>query len=205
MQCVQDVTPCDNPVQLDVPALKALEAQCGKTFALAAYCTGANEASVFPEVCSDFSFLDTDCAGKHVWLNMPRDRVLEYLQHYRACKKKDPHHTSACILVPMWRARRCAWRPLIKDMLLLRDFKHGSVPCLTAEPRDKARSWFVYYDAPTPIFKVSAVSSTTDESLLMQFSGVVGGQPAEVVADSGSTNTFMTSRYAGMGGFTVKP
>ena len=38
-----------------------------------------------------------------------------------------------------------------------------------------------------------------------KFSGVVGGQPAEVVADSGSTNTFMNSRYVGLGGFTVKP
>ena len=135
-----------------------------KFFALAACCTGADEASVFLEVCNDLSFLETYCAGKHVWLptysvNMPRDRDLEYLQQYRASdphhtSDKDPHHTSPCILVPMWRARRCTWRQLLKDMLHLRDFKHGYVHCLTAEPKGKARSYFVYHDAPKLIFKV---------------------------------------------------
>ncbi|KAK9901094.1 hypothetical protein WJX75_003829 [Coccomyxa subellipsoidea] len=37
------------------------------------------------------------------------------------------------------------------------------------------------------------------------FSGVVGGQPAEVVADFGSTNTFMTSRRGAMPEWAASP
>jgi hypothetical protein len=57
--------------------------------------------------CKDFfskdcSFLTADVTGKHVWMFPPPDQVLvkDAVDHMVDCWRKDPEHTSACILLP---------------------------------------------------------------------------------------------------------
>lgn len=77
-----------------------MQLRYGQVFDYDACC---NYESGCDSKCPDYGshgiFMETDVAGKHIWLNAPFAEMPAYLEHYLACKAKDPHHTSACIVV----------------------------------------------------------------------------------------------------------
>lgn len=111
-------------VVFDQEQLLLWQAVTGRTFSLnssnckeyAAACFVSPDASPLKK-----SFLHEDCAGHHVWLDPPENKLYVMLQHYVACKARCPESTSACILVPRWRGGS-AWRKLLSGMRLLHEY-----------------------------------------------------------------------------------
>lgn len=66
--------------------------------------------------------METDVAGKHIWLNAQFAEMPAYLEHYLACKAKDPHHISACIVVLKGAGH---WKKSLSGMELLHEYNKG--------------------------------------------------------------------------------
>jgi hypothetical protein len=85
---------------------RELQDLTSRQFTLDACCNDNGSNALVSKFCSKSnSFLETDVQGEHVWLNPPFNQLREFISHYLQCKAKSPHTTSACILVPKWRAR----------------------------------------------------------------------------------------------------
>ena len=100
-----------------------MQLRCGHDFDYDACC---NYESGCDSKCSGYSshgsFLEAGCAGKHIWINAPFADMPAYIEHYLACKAKDPHHTSACIVVPNSAGH---WRKSLAGMELLHEYGRG--------------------------------------------------------------------------------
>jgi hypothetical protein len=95
-------------------------------------CISARIASTGPEPSGSIrnshtdteQFLQQDCSGHHIWLNPAYKDLRACLQHYLHCKAKDPHNTSAAILVP--KHMSADWWPLLKGMHLTKEYPKGT-------------------------------------------------------------------------------
>lgn len=192
--------PSSNPSPFSDGIESQKDPQNGMPFTLAA-CTPFGEQTFFAKSCQDQTFLDIDCSGKHVWLNPHSSLAHDYMQHYFQCKAKNPHATSACIVVPSWRQPK-SWRPLLNQMRLLTVYSPGDVPAFTAEILEKDRSWSIYFDPPFPRLTLNVL---TKETPAMQFSGFVAGASARIKVDSGASNCFVNAAFCEQSGIRFTP
>jgi hypothetical protein len=147
------------------------------------------------------TFLNTDRSREHVWLNPHSSLAHDYMQHYFQYKAKNPHATSACIVVPSWRQPK-SWRPLLNQMRLLTVYSPGDAPAFTAETLEKDRSWSIYFDPPVPRLTLNVL---TKEIPAMQFSGFVAGASARIKLDSGASNCFVSAAFCEQSGIRFTP
>lgn len=182
-----------------------MQLRCGQPFDYDACC---NEESGCDSKCPGYgshgSFLETDVAGKHIWLNAPFAEMPAYLDHYLACKAKDPHHTSACIVVPKGAGH---WKKSLSGMELLHEYSKGE--CLLVAHGDSAANGphvpcgiavQVYYDPPVAKVAVNAVGK---KRLTMQFGCAVAGVSGSALMDSGAEDQFISEAFAKRAGITV--
>ena len=149
--------------------------------------------------------MESDVAGKHIWLNAPFADMPAYLEHYLACKAKDPHHTSACIVVPKGAAQL---KKSLSGMELLHEYNRGEY-MLVAHGHSAASSSHVacgiavqvYYDPP--VAKV-AMNALGKKRLTMQFDCAVAGVSGSVLMDSGAEDQFISEEFARRVGIKVQ-
>ena len=127
--------------------------------------------------CPDFSFLDYDCAGECVWMNPPFANAHVFIEHYLACKARDPMHTSAVIVLPKW--RNVKWAKLVEHMTLVHEYPARTMLFTRPSPSNPAERekvgpapWpvQVWYCAPS-----TGVASTSGRTL--SASGRTGRAP----------------------------
>lgn len=183
-----------------------LQRLCGRSFDLDACCNDSGDNSLCGRnFCSPVrSFLNHDCSGQHVWLNAPFARLSEFLQHYLQCKARQPHSTSACILVPSWYGKVAAsWRPMLAGMSLLHTYRKGSVLFSAPTPTGQRKvlpaiPWDVqvWYDPPVAgDLSINAVSGPVS-ALAMSFTGTVHDAPCTVLVDSGAKGyAYVSAQY----------
>ena len=145
-------------------------------------------------VCSDpsslhESFLQENVSGHHVCLNAPAAHVPEYIQHYMTCKAAAPYTTSACIIVPKIAHR--PWQFLLHGMRLLHVYNVGDK--VGDAQQGLSYPLEVWYDAPKSRLVLNA---TARKKLSMQFTGKVGETEAEILVDSGASDSFMSEEFA---------
>ena len=160
------------------------------------------------------SFTKSAVEGNHIWLDPPHNKIFHMLSHYKDCKAKSPHNTSACIVVPRW-SGGSSWRKLLQGMRLLHEypsgtplyFKHqaeGAPAPVPAEPypiqiwydppvtipmpRDlpgvEMTAWTIQDDGPRGRHKKSLGVIRDFSETEMKFSAVVNGVATTVYLDS---------------------
>ena len=114
-------------------------------------------------------FLETDVAGKHVWLNAPLAHMPVYIKHYLDCKGRDPHHTCACIVVPKGAGH---WKQLLSGMELLHEYGKGECMLFAKGSAEHdayctpcKQAVHVWYDQPQP----AMVYAVATQEMTMQF------------------------------------
>jgi len=144
------------------------------------------------------SFLTSNVANQHVWLNAPFAKIELFIKHYLKCKSAAPYATSACIVVPSWEGK---WRKLLGTMKLLRTYEKGAM--LFSAPvgsscykRLGPTPWAieVWYDAPAQVCLNSV--SADDQSQLMTFQGHLAGHSVSTLFDGGATHNFESAVFA---------
>ncbi len=111
---------------LDPHLVNEIQFSLGKKFTLDAACNDSGDNSHVPEhFCSPArSFLDSECRGQFVFMNPPFSQMEEFILHYCQEKSQDPSHTSAVIVVPVWRGAE--FNKYLKGMHLLKQCPKGS-------------------------------------------------------------------------------
>ena len=192
--------------QLKYSEFDYVQLRCGHEFDYDACC---NYESGSDSKCSGYgshgSFLEADVAGKHIWINAPFAHMHSYIDHYLACKVKDPQHTSACIVVPKGAGH---WKPSLVGMQLLHEYNKGE--CLFAAQDDSAAAdkpplpcataVQVYYDPPAPQVAMHVMGTNR---LTTQFDCAVAGVPGTVLLDSGAEDQFISEAFARRVGIRV--
>lgn len=141
--------------QLSWTELEDLQHRCGQTLNFECCCKDDLGSDAKCSLWSSHGqLLETDVAGKHVWLNAPFAHMHAYIKHYLDCKGRDPHHTCACIVVPKGAGH---WKQLLSGMEVLHEYGKGEcmlsangnaehdascIPCKQA-----VQAW---YDPPQP-------------------------------------------------------
>ena len=106
------------------PEFMQLQRLTGRHFTRDACASNDGSNAMCPKYSSPpNSFLHESCAGHHVWMHPPRDRIEEFLRHYLRCKTFAPTSTSGGFLLPKWAHTR--WRPLLAGMQKLHEFQEG--------------------------------------------------------------------------------
>lgn len=171
--------------------LEAITSMTGKVFTL--------DASVFPpgvtssvakECCTrQQPFTTKDVSGHHSWVCIPPSDLQEYIGHYVEQKKKDPHNTSACFVVPRWRILP---HPALATMQVIREYRKGFHLYLQGNKRDKGLldHTLVYYDPPVPV-----PPESPHDRLIMQYKCHVHGVKATVLLDSGAEGFCYVSKH----------
>jgi RNase H-like domain found in reverse transcriptase/Reverse transcriptase (RNA-dependent DNA polymerase)/Aspartyl protease len=159
-----------------------------------------------PNYCSrNRSVFDADLAGHNVWCNGPFSLIQELLNHYRACKARDPSNTSAVFVVPRW--EKSSWyMELMRDWVCLRVFEAGSV--LFSAPLEHQGSersgkrrllpptpWGVciFYDPPTN--KEDILASGLRKSKCLEYQGTFKGVRVKFLLDSGASCNHISKAF----------
>jgi hypothetical protein len=81
----------------------------------------------------DTDVLSQDLAGHKVWCNPPykEEFIVDFLQHYLACKARAPETTTCTLVLPLW--QNAAWWGLCSKWKCLRYYSRGT-PLFTAAP-----------------------------------------------------------------------
>ena len=107
------------------------------------------------------TFLTTDLANEHVWLQPPLRNLTDALKHYNACKKTAPATTSACVAIPSWGGQHKA---LVEGFQHVRTLYKGT-PIFDQTAEDaKGRAPYtmhIYYDPPTTHHVVASTAAGT--------------------------------------------
>ena len=85
----------------------------------------------------------------------------QFLKHYIKCKIKRPHHTAACIIVPIFpnqnnKFPESEWYDMLKNMELIRVYPAGSLSSATSTPQGlipvNTNKWpvHIYYNQSSP-------------------------------------------------------
>ena len=106
----------------DVTELDYFQSKTG-AFSRSNYCNVEND-SPFPLVSSSprIAFAAQSCAGHHMWIDPPHDKIENYMQHYVKGKKENPASTSAVIIIPRWQGGP-HWRRHLKESTLSRNIR----------------------------------------------------------------------------------
>jgi hypothetical protein len=147
------------------------------------------------------------CAGKHIFLNVPCNTLVEILRTYVQHKQQAPENTSACVVVPEFLLRRREVSQLLTGVQLLQSFEqNASLPSSALEPY-RPYPVVVFYD---PIGLAPQLNAMSGTGLTFLFKGVAltgqaGHVPANICFDSGANGIFISQAFANRSGFTVKP
>ncbi len=178
-------------------------------------CADSAAVAVSTEFCNAQEFLLKDCAGQHVWLDLPADMEHKVLQHYLACKEKAPATTSAVLVVP----KHVKVASLLSGMKLLRTYNRGTrlytaVSGCAPQP-GIPHTVQIWYDPPVVISAgqlLAAVGTGTDtvtvtsaETNSMQFLGELSGAKARFHVDTGATHSFISADYVRKIGLSATP
>ena len=107
--------------------LRMIERRCGLTCSLDACCKiDGSDAFCAKFHSAEKSFLTSDAAGEHSWIDPPHANIAEFIAHYKLCKAQQPSTTSACILVPRCAVSQLAARGLLEGFQCLYTFPKGS-------------------------------------------------------------------------------
>ena len=207
----------------------------GKPFDLDACCNDDGSNSHVPDsFCSPSnSFLQHNCAGKHVWCNPPFKRALSFILHYFSCKASDPAHTSAVFVLPKW--TNAPWWPLVRHMQVLQEYGAGyhlfDSPAANGRQSMPGTPWpvVILYDPPqrvTDFGRVWASSGQAADSVLpastppharlraltanrsrlqVVLRGKIAGVPANFLFDTGADRNFVDASFAARHGFVSTP
>ena len=166
----------------------------------------------------------TKLRGMRVWLNAPFDRLAEFLEYYRQEKAADPCNTSACVVVPCWRATLAECRHLLAGMHVLREYPRGTRLFWAKDASGERRllppcpfAVRVYYDTPAvrpvQLLQRRQLKDVVNELLrplgagepeiTMQAHGTFCGMLARVLFDSGATGQFVSSAFVRRAGLRV--
>jgi hypothetical protein len=174
-------------------------------FDLDACCTADGSNALCNHYLSEKdSFLTAKLIGHHIWINAPFRNLFAFIQHYRLQKAKQPHTTSACILVPLWNIDS-PWRKLLHGMKLLHVYPVGT-QLFTMPAKNGGRvsmqgiPWpvEVWLDSvgPLPPY-VELIQPTAslgqvggNDGPIMTFDAVINGAQGLVLTDSGATRSF---------------
>ena len=110
------------------------------------------------------------------------------------CKKKDLQHTSALFALPRW-TRKQSWHKLLAGMTHLHHISanHQS-SCQFSMEGEPPWGYDIWYDSP-PLPKAL---NLTDRGNIIQMGlpGLVAGQSARMLMNSGATQCFTSHAYA---------
>ena len=145
------------------------------------------------------------CAGKHVFINVPCNILVETLRHYVQHKRQDPVGTSACIVVPEILLRRRDVPPLLTGMQVIRSYNQDAFSPSSEFDAYRPYPVVVYYD---PVgLQLNAIEGT---GLTFMFEGIAlrgqaGHVPANICFDSGANSVFVSQAFVERSGFSTKP
>lgn len=200
----------------DLRELKRWQIRTRKVFSLSNRCNDIVDPLSLPHTSLQVPFVHTDCAGHHVWLEPPHNKLWPVLSHYNACKKKNPEGTSACALVPEWQGGS-AWRKELLGWRLLHVYPVGTAISKTKTSDVPLQLW---YDPPVTSpppagwpgiecaawrpqdsdkrvrTKAPEKLAMCGQSLKMTFSALLGNRPAKILIDSGASASFMSHAFA---------
>ena len=184
-----------------------LQAKIGRAFTIDACCNDDGSNKLVDRFCSGSNdFLQTDVAGETIWLNPPFRALEPFIRHYVQCKRRRPHDTSACIVVPVWHGSH---ERLLKGMQVLQEFTKGT-RLFTAPTSDGGRRQMpgipwpvrIYYDPPVPRLATIAnhASLAVEDSAhtydyRMLYAGNAAGVAATVAFDSLASANFVSTRW----------
>ena len=192
------------------------ECKTGRVFSLSNKCN-KSLSSTISHTSLHTPFVHSDCAGHHVWLEPPTNKIWSMLCHYNTCKKKQPDKTSACALVPDFQGGS-SWRRELKDWRLLHVYRVGTVfgtstpitvpyqlwfdpPALPPPPNTEwagveCSAWRPQDGEKRVRIKPIQKLAMSGQNLKMTFEGLLGNHPAKILIDSGATTCFMTKAFA---------
>ena len=158
---------CNKPLKYDVSdrmidksLFWMLEKKSGRLFTVDGFSNSNGDNALCLQYChKDKCFTQFNCEGHHVWMNPPfqASLVKKFLLHYRDCKRRSPHNTSACIMLPHF-ARRTLGK-LLNGWEILHSFPRNT--CVVTVPcKDGSRQFLrpglpfdlvVYHDPVVPL------------------------------------------------------
>ena len=178
------------------------------------------------------SFFSHDLVDQHCWINPPFNMITEVLEHYHACKAKQPDRVSAVFCLPAPRAANPPeWAHLVKGMQRLHVYRVGTVLFTGPNPDDETQrhllpgirhSIVIYYDPPRssdsePRTKVQLNVKPSGNirlrtSHVMQVPITFGAVPSVALLDSGAEQSqlapdgvHLSYQFAQRHGFQMKP
>ena len=166
------------------------------------FCNVQGKQAFCPDFCSPKrSFMDTNHASCHVWIDPPTDSKLitQALKHYLKCKEQDFNGTSACILVPFW--KKAPFWHLVRQMHLLRRYNKGAR--IFTEPGDVGKrrlaigipwTMHLYYDPPGKEAAQQVLSLQVNASLFV-FPARIKHLPVTVFIDPGSNDSLVSAHF----------
>lgn len=199
--------------RFDAVYFAQLEKRSGRNITYDA-CASSTSQALAKQFCSSVeSFLRQDCQGQHVWLDPPAGREHDLLQHYLACKSRNPATTSAIVVVK----KDQQLKALLQGMTLLKTFSRGT-RLYTAISGGVPQPGIphpvqVWFDPPAKMAagKLYAVEGSNPVTVLseevnsMQFTGELAGAKARVHVDTGATHSFVASHFIEKHGLAVVP
>jgi Reverse transcriptase (RNA-dependent DNA polymerase)/Aspartyl protease len=165
-----------------------------------------------PEVTLD-TFLNEQCVENNMLLCSPEvadSTVL--LQHYRDSKLRDPSLTTFIILPSVTSA---PWQPLLRGMQSLRTLPARSLFTSWSDDHP-VQTYTLYHDAPAvspgqisacalPTALQSLRDNATSQDLTFVFTGKLAGLTGNILWDSGSTHSYISSAFVRRNHLSVQP
>lgn len=152
-------------------------------------------------------FMTLKCQGTHTLLDISSttSNPKAYIQHYKRCKREDPHNTSLLLVVP---AHKGAWSSYCHEMQYVQRLKQGKsiyTDCDSGLPyAPLTEGKVLYYDAPLPRMQLHTFSDE-GEALHMNFPGKVAGTPVHVLIDTGASHNFIDTTFTKAQGLMINP
>ena len=204
--------------RFDAAVFAKMVSMSGRAIALDA-CAPSGAHALADNWCSaTHSFLQQDCSGQHVWLDPPTDQAVQYLQHYIACKEKQPATTSALLVLPKEKQLQAKIAPLLHGMRLLKTFSRGTrlynaVSGCRPQP-GVPYAVQVWYDPPASLAAGTLVSSgeelptvtvQSDSSSVLRFTCHLAGCATQFRVDTEATHSFVAAHFVERAGLAVTP
>jgi hypothetical protein len=141
------------------------------------------------------TFLQSALQNQHNLFDFPADNFDAHMQHYLRCKRKSPHETSACFLVPSVKG---PWTKYLAKFKQLKVYPSGTplyMDSRTSTPIPSPHQVVAYYDQPVPRLHLNAFADDT-QHLHMTFPCTIAGQTVDIMVDTGASHSFMDAGFA---------
>jgi hypothetical protein len=148
------------------------------------------------------TFLQSALQNQHNLFDFPADNFDAHMQHYLRCKRKSPHETSACFLVPSVKG---PWTKYLAKFKQLKVYPSGTplyMDSRTSTPIPSPHQVVAYYDQPVPRLHLNAFADDT-QHLHMTFPCTIAGQTVDIMVDTGASHSFMDAGFARQNGIHI--